>query len=72
MWWLCMWVFQSAFLGVLFGVSVVLAAGTLGATVGLLSITCGAVTITRYGIGDPPRRGAHLVAVGDRRYPPCR
>ena len=49
---------------VLFGVSVVLAAGTLGATVGLLAITCGAVVATRYGAGDPPRRGAHLVAAG--------
>ena len=49
---------------VLFGVSVVLAAGTLGATVGLLAITCGAVVATRYGAGDAPRRGAHLVAAG--------
>jgi uncharacterized membrane protein len=49
---------------VFFGVSVVLAAGTLGATVGLLAITCGAAAVTGYGFGDAPRSGAHLVAVG--------
>ncbi|GGJ05662.1 hypothetical protein GCM10008995_14360 [Halobellus salinus] len=49
---------------VLFGVSVVVAAGTFSATVGLLAITCGAVAATWYGAGDPPRRGAHLVAAG--------
>ena len=49
---------------VLLGVSVVVAAGTLPATVGLLAITCGAVAATWYGAGDPPRVGAHLVAVG--------
>jgi uncharacterized membrane protein len=49
---------------VFFGVSVVLAAGTLGATVGLLAITCSAVAVTQYGGGDAPRTGAHLVAAG--------
>ena len=49
---------------VLFGVSAVLALGTFAATIGLLTIACGAVAATRYGAGAAPRTGAHLVAVG--------
>lgn len=49
---------------VLLGVSVVLAAGTFAATVGLLAIVCGAVAAAWDGTGDATRTGAHLVAVG--------
>jgi uncharacterized membrane protein len=49
---------------VFLGVSVVLALETFAATVGLLGIVVGAVVVSRYGVGDAPRRGAHLVAVG--------
>jgi uncharacterized membrane protein len=49
---------------VLSGASAVVALGTFAATVGLLAVTCGAVAVARYGPGDAPRTGAHLVAVG--------
>jgi uncharacterized membrane protein len=49
---------------VLFGVSVVLAAGTFAGTVGLVATICGAVAAARDGGGGATRRGAHLVAVG--------
>ena len=47
-----------------FGVSVLLAAETFVATVGLVAILCGGVAAASYADADALRVGAHLVAVG--------